>query len=357
MVLDNGPDGGRSVNEHDVSVPSETLIIAEAGVNHNGSLKLARQLVAVAASSGADVVKFQTFVTEMGMVSTAPKADYQRKAYCSSKSQFDVCKTLELNRDMHLELIACCSEQGIDFLSTPFDHKSIDLLVELGLNRFKIPSGEITNLPYLRHIGSYGKPTIISTGMSTLEEISIALGLLEDAGTPRDRITVLQCNTEYPTPIEDANLNAMITIRDSLGVRVGYSDHTLGTYVPIGAVAMGATIIEKHFTLDRTLPGPDHCASLEPDELHAMVQAIRNLERSLGDGIKQPTPSETKNITIVRKSIVAACDIKKGELLTEDNLAVKRPGTGISPMRWDEIVGHPAAKDYDYDELIIDQGK
>ena len=330
-----------------------TLIIAEAGVNHNGSIETAGQLIETAAEAGADLVKFQTFSADRLVTGSASKADYQLETTSTSESQHEMIRKLELSREMHKELIAHCKKCGVGFFSTGFDPQSVDLLAELGLDRFKIPSGEITNLPYLRHIGQYGKPVILSTGMARLGEIEAALEVLEASGTPRERVTVLHCNTEYPTPMADVNLKAMLAIRDALGVQVGYSDHTLGIEVPIAAVAMGATVIEKHFTLDRNLPGPDHRASLEPDELKAMVQAIRNIELALsGDGLKRPSPSESKNLEIVRKSLVTLVPIKAGEPFTEANLGVKRPGSGISPMRWDEFIGRPADRDYQVDELI-----
>ena len=330
-----------------------TLIIAEAGVNHNGSIETAEQLIETAAEAGADLVKFQTFSADRLVTGSASKADYQLETTSTSESQHEMIRKLELSREMHEELIAHCKKCGVGFFSTGFDPQSVDLLAELGLDRFKIPSGEITNLPYLRHIGQYGKPVILSTGMARLGEIEAALEVLEASGTPRERVTVLHCNTEYPTPMADVNLKAMLAIRDALGVQVGYSDHTLGIEVPIAAVAMGATVIEKHFTLDRNLPGPDHRASLEPDELKAMVQAIRNIELALsGDGLKRPSPSESKNLEIARKSLVALVPIKAGDLFTEANLGVKRPGSGISPMRWDDFIGRPANRDYQADELI-----
>ena len=330
-----------------------TLIIAEAGVNHNGRIETAGQLIEIAAEAGADLVKFQTFSADRLVTRSASKADYQLETTSTSESQHEMIRKLELSREMHEELIAHCKKCGVGFFSTGFDPQSVDLLAELGLDRFKIPSGEITNLPYLRHIGQYGKPVILSTGMARLGEIEAALEVLEASGTPRERVTVLHCNTEYPTPMADVNLKAMLAIRDALGVQVGYSDHTLGIEVPIAAVAMGATVIEKHFTLDRNLPGPDHRASLEPEELKAMVQAIRNIELALsGDGLKRPSASESKNIEIARKSLVALVPIKAGEPFTEANLGVKRPGSGISPMRWDEFIGRPANRDYQADELI-----
>jgi N,N'-diacetyllegionaminate synthase len=327
-----------------------TQIIAEAGVNHNGDLSMAKQLVHVAADAGADLVKFQTFRTSRNLTADAPKAAYQEASV--SLSQYDMVLGLELSRQDHLELVDECRQCGIEFFSTAFDAESLDLLIDLGFERFKIPSGEITNLPFLRRLGSYGGELIISTGMATIGEIDSALEALVSAGTPRERVTVLHCNTQYPTPMEDVNLRAMLAIRDGLKVAVGYSDHTLGMEVPIAAVALGATVIEKHFTLDRSLPGPDHQASLEPQELADMVAAIRNIERALGDGIKRPSPSESPNKVVIRKSVVAATAIRSGETFTEENLAVKRPGTGISPMLWDLVVGRSASRDYAPDELI-----
>jgi len=328
------------------------FIIAEAGVNHNGSIVLAYKLIDVAVESGADAVKFQTFKAENVVSKNAQKADYQKQTTDALESQFDMIKKLELDVETHKELIAYCQEKDIMFLSTPFDHESINLLSDLGLKIFKIPSGEITNLPYLRHIGSLGKKVILSTGMSNLGEVGDALNILINAGTSKDNITVLHANTMYPTPMEDVNLNAMQTIHKEFGVAVGYSDHTLGIEVDIAAVAMGASIIEKHFTLDNAMEGPDHKASLEPEELKAMVSAIRNIEKALGSNEKILSPSEEVNINIVRKSIVASCPIRKGELLSADNITTKRPGTGLSPMKWDEIVGTIASKDYQSDELI-----
>jgi N,N'-diacetyllegionaminate synthase len=330
----------------------KTLIIAEAGVNHNGDLALARQLIDVASEADADLVKFQTFSADRLVTTHAGKADYQTRTTDSGESQLAMLRRLELTRDMHQALVVHCRSRGIKFLSTGFDRESIELLVELDVEYFKIPSGEITNLPYLRHVGHYGKPVILSTGMAKLGEIEAALEVLEQAGTPRGRITVLHCNTEYPTPMADVNLRAMLTIRDAFGVAVGYSDHTVGIEVAIAAVALGATVIEKHFTLDRNLPGPDHKASLEPNELKAMVAAIRNIEQALGDGIKQPTASEAKNKPFARKSLVAARAIRAGEVFSETNLAVKRPGTGLSPMRWDEVLGRKAPRDFAPDEFI-----
>jgi N,N'-diacetyllegionaminate synthase len=310
-------------------------------------------MVKVAAKAGVDAIKFQTFRAETLVTRDAIKADYQIKTDGQSETQFEMLKKLELSVESHLELMECCRLNQVEFLSTPFDLTSIDLLVKMGLNKWKIPSGEITNLPYLRKIASFGQEIILSTGMSDLREIEDALDVLTSVETARENITVLHCNTEYPTPMQDVNLKAMQTIKSAFpGIRVGSSDHTEGIEVPIAAVAMGATIIEKHFTLDKNMEGPDHKASLEPDELTAMVKAIRDIEKALGRGIKKPSPSELKNKPIARKSIIAAKNIQKGESFTEENLTVKRPGTGISPMRWGEVIGQGASKDYQQDELI-----
>ena len=330
----------------------KTLIIAEAGVNHNGNVVLAKQLISTAAAAGADLVKFQSFITSKCISLRAPKAEYQIHGSDPSESQFEMVRKLELSKDDHDVLGAECQMQNIGFFSTGFDIESVDLLASLGQNLFKIPSGEITNLPYLRHIGRLGKPIILSTGMSNMLEIESAIKALEQAGTPRSKITVLHCTTEYPTPMRDVNLRAMKSIQTELGVAIGYSDHTLGIEVAVAAVAMGATVIEKHFTLDRNLSGPDHKASLEPAELKAMVSAIRNIEIALGDDVKQITPSEAKNILVARKSLVASKDIQIGERYSGENLTAKRPGTGISPMRWDEIIGLTANRNYAPDELI-----
>ncbi len=331
---------------------NRTLIIAEAGVNHNGDLELAKQLIDAAAEAGADLVKFQTFNASRQVTRTAKKADYQNQTTDSKESQHDMLRRLELTVDMHHELIAHCATRNIGFFSTGFDIESVDLLVSLGQDHFKIPSGEITNLPYLRHIGQLGKTVILSTGMATLGEIEAAIDVLEQAGTPRSKLTVLHCTTEYPTPMIEVNLCAMQSIHAAFGVLVGYSDHTQGIEIAIAAVAMGATVIEKHFTLDRNLPGPDHKASLEPAELKAMITAIRNIEAALGDGIKRLTPSEARNKPVVRKSLVASRAIKAGEVFTAENITSKRPGTGISPMRWDEFIGQVAQRNYQTDELI-----
>jgi N,N'-diacetyllegionaminate synthase len=330
-----------------------TLIIAEAGVNHNGDMALAKELIAAAAEAGADLVKFQTFIAANIISRNAPKAEYQKGATDPRESQQEMVRKLELTRENHLEMIAECEKQGIGFFSTAFDKDSIDLLEELGgADIVKVPSGELTNLPYLRYLTRHGKHVLLSTGMANLGEIEAAINVVEQAGTPRDRITVLHCTTEYPTPMEDVNLRAMVNIGKAFGVSVGYSDHTPGIDVPIAAVALGAKVIEKHFTLDRNLPGPDHRASLEPHELKAMVEGIRNIEKALGDGIKRPSPSELKNKPIARKSLVAARPIKAGEPFSEENMMAKRPGTGISPMQWDEVIGRRAPRDFSEDELI-----
>lgn len=331
---------------------NKVFIIAEAGVNHNGSIELAKKLIDVASESGADAVKFQTFKAEKLVSKNAQKADYQKQTTDTKESQFDMIKKLELDMDTHKELMAYCKTKNIMFLSTPFDHDSIELLSDLGLEIFKIPSGEITNLPYLRHIGKLNKKVILSTGMADIGEIEDALDILINAGTKKENITVLHANTMYPTPMEDVNLKAMVTIGNTFDIAFGYSDHTLGIEVDIAAVALGACCIEKHFTLDCTMEGPDHKASLEPDELKAMVKAIRNIELALGSCVKKPTNSEIPNMQIARKSIIAKMDIKKGELLSENNLVIKRPGNGINPMRWDEIIGTIATKDYKEDDLI-----
>jgi len=331
---------------------NKVFIIAEAGVNHNGDINFAKKLIDVAKEAGADAIKFQTFKAENLVSKNAKKADYQVTNTGNNESQYEMIKKLELSFDDFIELKKYCNEKGIMFLSTPFDDESIEFLNNLGIEIFKIPSGEITNLPYLRKIGKLEKKVILSTGMADLGEIEDALNVLINSGTKKENITVLHANTEYPTPFEDVNLNAMQTITCAFDVDIGYSDHTMGIEVPIAAVAMGAKVIEKHFTLDRNLEGPDHRASLEPDELKSMVSAIRNIEKALGNGIKKPSKSEKKNIEIARKSIVAKRDIKKGEKFSEENLTVKRPGNGISPMRWDEIIGKVANRDYKEDELI-----
>ena len=330
----------------------KVIIIAEAGVNHNGSYELAIKMVDEAKRAGADYVKFQTAKPELVISTFAPKAEYQKETTGAAESQLEMCKAIHLPLTDYKPLKEYCDKVGIGFMSTPFDLVSIDVLEPLYMDYYKIPSGEITNLPYLRKIASKHRPVILSTGMCEVEEVEAALQVLEQGGVKRNDIIVLHCNTEYPTPMADVNLRAMDDLRRSLGVEVGYSDHTKGIEVPIAAVALGATVIEKHFTLDKTMEGPDHKASLEPDELKAMVDAIRNIEQALGDGHKHVSPSERKNMDIARKSIVAARDIRKGEVLTEENITTKRPGNGISPMRWDSVIGTTAIRDFGYDELI-----
>lgn len=331
-----------------------TLIIAEAGVNHNGSIELAKQLIDAAADAGVDYVKFQTFKTENLVSKSAKMADYQkRNMSVGENSQYSMLKKLELSPQQHYELVSYCNEKGINFFSTAFDLDSVDFLASLHLGLWKIPSGEITNYPYLRKIASYKEPVILSTGMSTFDEIADAISVLIKFGVSKEQITILHCNTEYPTPMNDVNLKAMHTIGEKFSVNVGYSDHTQGIEVPIAAVALGATVVEKHFTLDCTMDGPDHKASLEPQELKAMVTAIRNIEQALGNEEKKVSTSEGRNKSVARKSIVAAKDIEKGELLTEENLTVKRPGGGISPMKWEYIIGTRAIRTFEADEQII----
>jgi N,N'-diacetyllegionaminate synthase len=331
---------------------TNAFIVAEAGVNHNGEKPIAQKMVEAAAEAGADAVKFQTYVPELLVCSAAPKAAYQKRGTNQTESQLAMLERYRLEEADHRELLDCCTGNGIVFLSSPFDLQSIDLLDSLGLEVLKIPSGEITDLPYLRKIGSLGKELILSTGMADLDEIGKALDVLVSAGTPKNQITVLHCNTAYPSPFKDVNLRAMLTIRREFDVRVGFSDHTPGIEASVAAVAMGAVVIEKHFTLDKTMEGPDHAASLNTSELRSMVRAIRNIELSLGDGIKRQSKSETENKGIVRKSIVAARVIKQGDVFTTDNITVKRPGTGISPMLWDKIIGKRAKKHFRVDELI-----
>lgn len=341
-------------------ITPHTIIIAEAGVNHNGSLEMARKMVVAAKEAGADYVKFQTAVPELVISSIAEKADYQIETTGAGESQLEMCKAIHLPLSDYAGLKTLCEETGIGFMSTPFDLVSIDLLQKLGQDYFKVPSGEITNLPYLRKIASAGIPVILSTGMSNIDEIRTAVEILtgesreypSESTLTRDDIIVLHCNTQYPTPYNDVNLKAMRSIAEELGVRTGYSDHTVGIEVPVAAVALGACVVEKHFTLDRNLPGPDHKASLEPDELARMVSMIRNIEQALGSPEKGVTGSEQGNIAIARKSIVAARDIRKGELLTEENITVKRPGNGISPMEWDKVAGTRAIRDFAFDSLI-----
>lgn len=330
------------------------LVIAEAGVNHNGSLILAKQLVDKAVEAGVDIVKFQTFKSELLVSKVAKQAEYQqRNIGKKDEGQLAMLKKLELSQQDHEELIAYCEEKGIRFFSTAFDMDSIDYLHSLNMGLWKIPSGEVTNYPYLRKIAQYREPVILSTGMCELSDIEAAVKVLLSFGVKREDITILHCNTEYPTPFQDVNLRAMLEIGERFGVQVGYSDHTKGIEVPIAAVALGATVIEKHFTLDKNMEGPDHKASLEPGELKAMVEAIRNIEHALGTGHKTVSASERKNIEIARKSIVAARPIKMGEVLTEENITVKRPGNGISPMRWNEVIGSCAIKDFEEEEVIV----
>jgi N,N'-diacetyllegionaminate synthase len=331
---------------------NKTLIIAEAGVNHNGDIHMAKKLIDAAADAGADLVKFQTFSADRLVTAYAKKANYQNLTTDTAESQFQMLRRLELDADMHYLLMEHCGRRRIGFFSTGFDIDSINLLVSLGQDHFKIPSGEITNLPYLRHIGALNRHIMLSTGMATLGEVEAAVDVLELAGTARKNMVVLHCTTEYPTPMKEVNLRAMQSIGNALGVAVGYSDHTTGIEISVAAVAMGAQVIEKHFTLDRNLPGPDHKASLEPAELAALVKAIRNVEAALGNGIKRPTPSEIKNRPIARKSLVAAVPIARGEAFSAHNMAAKRPGTGMSPMRWDEMLGRLAQRDYAADEQI-----
>lgn len=330
----------------------KVIIIAEAGVNHNGNYDLAVKMIHEAKRAGADYVKFQTAVPELVISTFAPKAEYQKETTGADESQLDMCRAIHLPLSDYVKLAAICKEEGIGFMSTPFDLVSIDVLEELDMDYYKIPSGEITNLPYLRKIASKHRPVIMSTGMCEMQEIADALAVLEAGGLTRDQITLLHCNTQYPTPFADVNLAAMHTIAATFGTKVGYSDHTRGIEVPIAAVAMGARVIEKHFTLDCNMEGPDHKASLEPHQLKAMVDAIRNVEEAIGTAEKHATASETPNKEVARKSIVAARAITKGEMLTEENITVKRPGNGISPMLWDSVIGTVAKRDFIYDELI-----
>jgi N,N'-diacetyllegionaminate synthase len=330
-----------------------TFIIAEAGVNHNGRIGLAKRMIDVAVKAGADAIKFQTFIPEKIVSRKAPKAEYQKKTTDKKESQLQMLKKLVLDADTHRELVDYCRKKGIMFLSTPFDLESIDLLNDLGLEIFKIPSGEITNLPYLRKIGSLRKKIIMSTGMADMTEIGKAMQILVEAGASKRNITLLHCNTEYPTPMKDVNLSAMLTMKEAFGVKVGYSDHTLGIEVPVAAVALGAEVVEKHFTLDQTMKGPDHKASLEPKELEMMVRAIRNVEIAFGNGTKKPSPSEIKNRAVARKSVVASREIKKGDVFTEKNITSKRPGTGISPMKWHDVIGRKAKRNFKADEFIV----
>lgn len=333
---------------------NSVIIIAEAGVNHNGDMNLAKKLIDIAVEAGVDYVKFQTFKSENLVSKEAKKADYQiENTQNAIESQLQMLRKLELSHAQHEELISYCQQKSINFFSTAFDLDSLDYLHSLGLNMVKIPSGEITNLPYLRKAASLFREVILSSGMSTMEEIGEALEIFLQAGISKDNITILHCNTEYPTPMRDVNLMAMLSIQKRFGVKIGYSDHTLGIEVPIAAVALGGKMIEKHFTLDRSLPGPDQLASIEPGELKAMVHAIRNVELAIsGTGIKEPSESEKKNMTVARKSIVAKTSILKGEKFTEHNITTKRPGTGISAMRWDEVIGQTSKVDFSADDII-----
>ena len=335
-----------------MSNSDKVIIIAEAGVNHNGNYDLAVKMIHEAKRAGADYVKFQTAVPELVISTFAPKAEYQKETTGADESQLDMCRAIHLPLTDYVKLAAICKEEGIGFMSTPFDLVSIDVLEELDMDYWKIPSGEITNLPYLRKIASKHRPVIMSTGMCEMQEIADALAVLEAGGLTRDQITLLHCNTQYPTPFADVNLAAMHTIAATFGTKVGYSDHTRGIEVPIAAVAMGAKVIEKHFPLDCNMEAPDHKASLEPHQLKAMVDAIRNVEEAIGSAEKHATASETPNKEVARKSIVAARAIAKGEVLTEENITVKRPGNGISPMLWDSVIGTKAKRDFIYDELI-----
>ncbi|MDO4319650.1 MAG: N-acetylneuraminate synthase [Bacteroidales bacterium] len=335
-----------------MTADNHIIIIAEAGVNHNGDLDIARRMVRAAREAGADYVKFQTAVPELVISAFAPKAEYQKETTGAAESQLDMCRAIHLPLTDYAGLAELCRLEGIGFMSTPFDLVSIDCLDALGMDWWKIPSGEITNLPYLRKIASKGGRVILSTGMSTLDEVEEAVAVLERGGIPRHDIILLHCTTQYPTPMKDVNLRAMLALTAVGCGAVGYSDHTQGITVPVAAAALGARVIEKHFTLDRNMPGPDHKASLEPDELAAMVRAVRDVEQALGSGEKVVAESERPNIEVARKSIVAARDIRAGETLTPENITVKRPGNGISPMLWDEVVGRTAPRDFGYDELI-----
>lgn len=329
---------------------NKVFIIAEAGVNHNGSFELAKQLVDKAVWAGADCIKFQTFKSENLVSPNAQKAEYQEKTTDSKESQFNMLKKLELKEEHFILLRDYCQQKGILFLSTPFDLESIDFLASIGMKTWKIPSGEITNYPFLRKIGQRKESVIMSTGMCTMEEVHSAVDVLNQFGTTD--ITLLHCTTEYPAPYDSVNLSAMVSLQKEFGYRIGYSDHTKGIEIPIAAVAMGATVIEKHFTLNCNMTGPDHKASLEPNELKEMIQAIRNVEKAYGDGVKRPSEAEEKNIAIARKSIFAKTDIKKGEVFSENNIIAKRPGNGLSPMKWNEIIGQKAIKDFLIDEMI-----
>ena len=333
---------------------NRVLIIAEAGVNHNGDLDNAFKLIDAAVDAGVDYVKFQTFKSENLVSKSAKKADYQiQNTGNSTDSQYEMLKKLELSHENHELLINYCKQKNIQFFSTAFDLDSLQYLKEIGLDLVKIPSGEITNLPYLRKAAQLFNKVILSTGMCTMEDIEATINVFLAENISKDNITILHCNTEYPTPMNDVNLKAMLSIQQEFGTEIGYSDHTLGIEIPVAAVALGASVIEKHFTLDNTMEGPDHAASLEPLQLKEMVKAIRNIEQAIsGDGLKKPSASEMKNIEIARKSIVASTTISKGEIFTGENVTIKRPGTGISPMKWDEVIGKVASKDFSTDDLI-----
>jgi N,N'-diacetyllegionaminate synthase len=332
---------------------NKTIIIAEAGVNHNGDIETAKRLIDVAADAGVDYVKFQTFKANKIVTKQAKRADYQNKNTKDLDTQYEMLKKLELNESSHHLLIKYCNDKGIKFLSTGFDLDSLEFLNKIGIRLAKIPSGEITNYPYLKKVAQLYSEIILSTGMSDMDDINKALAILLKFGVKKENITILHCNTEYPTPMLDVNLKAMLHIQTELDVKIGYSDHTLGIEVPIAAVALGATVIEKHFTLDRNLPGPDHRASLEPNELKSMVNSIRNIEKALsGSGIKEPSKSELKNRQIIRKSIIALKPITKGEIFNNRNIGTKRPGTGISPMKWESVIGQVSKNNFEQDELI-----
>ena len=329
-----------------------TTIIAEAGINHNGNIQTAFKLIDVAVKAKADIIKFQTFKSIDLATPNAEKVKYQKKNGDPSESQQKMLRNLELTYEEHIKLMLYCQKKNIEFLSTPFDMESVNFLNTLNMKRWKIPSGEITNIPFIRLISSLGKPIILSTGMSKLSEIAKALEILQSQGISKDNITVLQCTTSYPTPMNQVNLRAMNTIANTFGVKVGFSDHTSEVFTPIAAVALGASVIEKHFTLNKNMEGPDHKASLEPEELELMIKGIRDIEKSLGDGIKRPLECELENIKTARKSIVASRSIKKGEIFSANNLTAKRPGYGISPLHWDDLLDRKSSRDYDQDELI-----
>ena len=329
-----------------------TIIIAEAGVNHNGDISLAKKLIDIAEEAGADYIKFQTFKANSLVIKKLAKADYQKKMTNVDETQYQMLKKLELSKNDHKILINYCLNKNVKFLSSPFDIDSINYLDSINIPLFKIPSGEITNLPYLKAVGSKNKPIILSTGMSDLNEIKGALDILIESGANKNQITVLHCNTEYPTPFEDVNMNAMLTIKNEFNVDIGYSDHTIGIEISLLAVSLGAKIIEKHFTIDKKMEGPDHAASLNPKELKSMISGIRNIEKAFGRSVKKPSESEISNIPIVRKSIVALKDIPENEIFNSSNITIKRPGNGISPMKWNDVIGKRAKKNFKKDEMI-----